>query len=149
MKKHLNDCQLMIKENSNEIDRYIKQEKWFEKLLLNAFDHRSIDHSEVISAENNSDESFDVEQFKNKLEYLTKKKDEQENKLFKENEYTNSLLNMISNEKSNLKSSEDNYIEYKEKLRKINLTLRNIEQNINEHSNQSKNFVRINRLFKL
>jgi hypothetical protein len=52
---------------------------------------------------------------------------------------------MITNEKTNLKNSDDNYNENKEKLKKINLTIKNIHSNIRENSIKSKNLDGMNK----
>ena len=151
MKKHYNDIVLLKEENLIELNRLIEQEKILENLMIkakNGFD----DNRELIPKENNLLENIDKlgvqEKSLKKLDNLKKKSDEQKGKLQVENEYTNSLLNMIANERSNIKNTIDCYNENKERLRKINLSFRNIGLNLIENSNKSQNLEEINKGMK-
>ena len=151
MKKHYNDIVLLKEENLIELNRLIEQEKIIENLMIkakNGFD----DNRELIPKENNLLENIDKlgvqEKSLKKLDNLKKKSDEQKGKLQVENEYTNSLLNMIANERSNIKNTIDCYNENKERLRKINLSFRNIGLNLIENSNKSQNLEEINKGMK-
>ena len=118
-------------------------QKKYEKLIIS---ESQLNLNGVISDEDNDlDNEIDSEHYKKKIDYLSRKKEENNKKLKDESEYTNNLLNMIMNEKTNLKNSDDNYNENKEKLRKINLTIKNIHSNIRENSIKSKNLDGMNK----
>lgn len=86
------------------------------------------------------------EAYKSTLEILNKKKEDQQNKLIVENEYTNSLLNMIQNEKINVKNTENSYLECIDKLRKLSLSIKYIESNLLENMKRSKNLTGMKRV---
>ena len=151
MKKHLNDVLMIKQENLIEIDKLINQEKILEKLIINIGPSLLDNQSEAVPEENieeSKEKSVINEKYRSKMECLKRKNDEQKDKLQVENEYTNSLINMIRNEKCNMKNSEDNYNEYKERFRKINLPLKNIELNIKENSNKNTCLLEMNKGLK-
>jgi hypothetical protein len=140
---------VLKKYNSNEINSLENQERKFD-LLIKAATEVKPNFKEELQEMNLIEDSREnlPEEVKISFEMLKNKREEQKSKLLVENEYTNSIMNMIKNEKNNLKSSEDKYFEFKDKLRKIKLSMTNIEINIKEGFKKSKNMVSMNKGLK-
>jgi hypothetical protein len=79
------------------------------------------------------------------IELLNKKKEEHNKKLILETQYTNSLMNMLTNEKINFKNSEETYHQIKDKLRKLKLSVKYIDSNIKENSKRFNNVNEMNK----
>lgn len=90
-----------------------------------------------ISVEESKHPNYDNTNKGNDL--LSKKKEEHNKKLLVETQYTISLQNMITNEKINFQNSEESYQQIKDKLRKLKLSMKYIDLNIQENSKRANN----------
>ena len=113
----------MKKENAGTIDHLRKQEQLFESLITNE------NHSLIEENMENKDDQFQI-----RIDFLKNKINDLQSKLIVETEYSTTLLNMISNDKCNIKTFDNKYMELNDKSKKIKLSMKNIEVNIKESS---------------
>jgi C4-dicarboxylate-specific signal transduction histidine kinase len=135
---------VLKKENELYMSKLFNEEKKLEKLISNLLDikpsiHPNINKSLEETKSHNSDAP------NKSLDLLNKKKEEQSKKLMIETQYTNSLLNMLTNEKINFQNSEESYHQIKDKLRKLKLSVKYIDGNISENSKRTKNVTEMNK----
>ena len=119
---------MMKKENDSIIEHLLKQEQLFETLITN--------ENHTFNEEN---KEYKDEQFQKKIDFLNKKNSDLESKLIVEKEYTATLINMISNDKLNIKNFDNKYNELSDKSKKIKLSMKNIDMNIQESSRKGVN----------
>ena len=132
----------MKKDNITQITYLDNQERKLKMLIESSLSKKKEKKEEVFCVEESKTDY--PEQYRTMVDNLNQKREELKEKMLVENEYTNSLMNMIKNEKTNIKITEDNYIDYEEKVKKINLSLKNIEVNLKENSKKNKNVVTVN-----
>ena len=129
------------------MSRLFNEEKKLEKLISDLLDVKPRGQPNMNKSKEEV-KSQSSEAPNRSIELLNIKKEEHNKKLILETQYTNSLLNMLTNEKINFKNSEESYHQIKDKLRKLKLSVKYIDSNIQENSKRTNNVGEMNKEVK-
>ena len=128
----------MIKKDNLRIINYLqKQEQKYEEIITNDT------HTLILEKNENSEEES-----QKKIDLVNFRNSEINNKRTCENEYSSSLMNMISNEKSNIKVYEEKIHEMRDKIMKIKLSTKIIELNMKENTKKGNNLTEMTKNLK-